>query len=182
MKSFIYSEMMVHVPLCTHKNPENILLIADDADSLTKELERYKDCKVQTLKVKDALEAIREFEDNSFDIVLCENYEDVALLAHISRVSKEDALIAMTHPHLDEIEANTTLMKTLSRDFKIIMPYNAGENTLILASKEYHPTADIILQRSDLLEGQKYYNCDIHVASFAMGNYIRKNYLGVIKN
>jgi len=27
-----------------------------------------------------------------------------------------------------------------------------------------------------------YYNCDVHVGSFAMGNYIRKEYLGIIKN
>lgn len=53
---------------------------------------------------------------------------------------------------------------------------------LFLASKEYHPTADVILQRADMIDGLSYYNCDVHVASFAMGNYIRKEYLGIIKN
>ena len=33
-----------------------------------------------------------------------------------------------------------------------------------------------------MLDGLSYYNCDIHPAAFAMGNYIRKEYLGVIKN
>ena len=182
MKSFIYTEMMVYIPLCTHKNPETILVIADDATSLNEELARYKDCSVKIIEAKNALESIRELDDKSFDVIISETFDDIALLAHIARVSKEDALVAMTHPNLDDIEANTTLMKALSRDFKIIMPYSAGESTLLLASKEYHPTADIILQRSDLLEGQQYYNCDIHPAAFAMGNYIRKNYLGVIRN
>jgi spermidine synthase len=63
------------------------------------------------------------------------------------------------------------------------MPYNLGNcSTALLASKEYHPTADIILQRADMLDSLDYYNCDVHVGSFAMGNYIRKEYLGIIKN
>jgi spermidine synthase len=182
MKSFIYTEMMVHVPLCTHKNPETVLLIADDATNFNEELARYKDYSVTVIEAKNALESIRELQDNTFDVILSEISDDVALLAHIARISKDDALIAITHPHLDDIKANTALMKALGKDFKIIMPYSAGESTLLLASKEYHPTADIILQRSDLLEGQHYYNCDIHPAAFAMGNYIRKNYLGLIRN
>lgn len=53
---------------------------------------------------------------------------------------------------------------------------------MILASKEYHPTADVILQRSDLIDGLEYYNCDIHIATFVMPNYIRSTYKGIIKN
>jgi spermidine synthase len=63
------------------------------------------------------------------------------------------------------------------------MPYNLGNgSTALLASKEYHPTADVILQRSDMIDGLSFYNCDIHVSAFAMPNYIRKEYLGIIKN
>lgn len=182
MKSFIYPEMMVHVPLCTHKNPETVLVISDDTTRFSDELARYRDCSVQVIDAKTALDGIRELEDNAFDVVLSEATADTVLLAHIARVSKEDALIAMTHPDLEDVEANTNIMKALGKDFKVIMPYNAGACTLLLASKEYHPTADIILQRSDLLEGHQYYNCDIHPAAFAMGNYIRKEYLGLIRN
>lgn len=182
MESFIYPEMMVHVPLCTHKNPETVLLIADGTTQFANELARYKDCSVSIIKASDAGDAICKLEDNSFDVVLSEGSSDAVLLAHIARVSKEDALISIVHPSLDDIEANTAIMKALGKDFKIIMPYNAGENTLLLASKEYHPTADIILQRSDLLEGHSYYNCDIHPAAFATGNNVRKAYLGVIRN
>jgi len=63
------------------------------------------------------------------------------------------------------------------------MPYNLGNGaTALLASKAYHPTADLILHRADMLDNLSYYNCDIHPAAFAMGNYIRKEYLGSIKN
>jgi spermidine synthase len=182
MKPFIYTEMMVHVPLCTHKNPKNILVIADDATALSEELARYKDCNVKIIDAGNAIESIREESENSFDVIISETSEDIALLAHIARVSTDDGLCVVTHPNLDDVKSNSELMRALGKDFKIIMPYHAGEKTLLLASKEYHPTADIILQRSDLLEGQNYYNCDVHIGSFAMGNYIRKNYLGIIKN
>lgn len=182
MKSFIYPEMMVHVPLCTHKNPETILVISDDITDFDAELARYRHCSVNVIKADGALEALRELGDSAFDVVLSEAEAETAVLAHIARVSREDAVIAITHPSLDDVDANTVIMKDLGKDFKIIMPYNAGESTLLLASKEYHPTADLILQRTDLLEGQRYYNCDIHPAAFAMGNYVRKDYLGIIRN
>jgi spermidine synthase len=182
MKPFIYPEMMVHVPLCTHKDPKNVLLITDNGSELETELGRYRDSEVKTVSANAVLETIRDEADNSYDVVLCEADSDAALLAHISRVSKEDALIAMTHPDLDDVDANKQVMEVLGNYFKIIMPYNAGDKTLLLASKEYHPTADLILQRTDLLEGQQFYNCDIHPAAFAMPNYVRKNYLGVIRN
>ncbi|MBD3824817.1 MAG: spermidine synthase, partial [Epsilonproteobacteria bacterium] len=75
------------------------------------------------------------------------------------------------------------IMQILANYFKIIMPYNLGNGeTALLASKAYHPTADVILHRVDMLDGVNYYNCDIHPAAFAMPNYIRKEYLGIIRN
>ena len=32
MKEFIKNEMMVHIPLCSHKEPKNILIIGDDSN------------------------------------------------------------------------------------------------------------------------------------------------------
>lgn len=182
MRSFIYPEMMVHTALCTHKDPKTVLLISDNSARFDEEFARYTELEVSVISAKEALESIRGLSDDSFDVVLSEATSDAALLAHVARISKEDALVSMTHPELDDVEANTTVMEILGNYFKIIMPYDAGESTLLLASKEYHPTADVILQRTDLLEGQQYYNCDIHPAAFAMPNYVRKAYLGVIRN
>ncbi len=182
MKPFVYPEMMVHVGMCTHKNPEKILIISDDDTLLQDELSRYAYVEGTTILATRALESIRELSDSSYDLIVCEADGDAALLAHLSRVGKADGLVVMTHPNLDEVEANRQLMQVLGNYYKIIMPYTLGERTLLLSSKEYHPTADVILQRSDLLEGVQYYNCDIHTAAFAMPNYIRKTYLGVIRN
>jgi len=183
MKDFTYSELMVHIPLCTHKTPKTILIISNDDSKIQEEIARHNNMSATTVNVEGALDTIRNIDDNSFDVVLCEATSSDVLLAHLNRVTKEDALMSMTHPKLDDVDANKELLAQLGKYFKVIMPYTVhGDETLLLASKEYHPTADVILQRTDLLEGQSHYNCDVHSAVFAMPNYIRKAYLGSIRN
>ncbi|MCX6073782.1 MAG: spermidine synthase [Campylobacterales bacterium] len=184
MKTFIYPEMMVHVALCTHKLPTHVVIASDSSDLLMGELSRYRDSSVTNCSGSALLESFRDMDDSSADVILVDALTaDPAVIAHINRVLKEDGLVVMQHPNLENIADNTTLMQILGNTFKIIMPYHLEDgSTLLLCSKEYHPTADIILQRSDLLEGQSYYNCDVHNAAFAMPQYIRKNYLGIIRN
>ena len=181
MREFIYPEMMVHVPVCTNKTPENVLIISDNADLLSAEMQKHVgiDSKVMAC----SLDALRNEPDASADVVICEMSADAAVVGHISRILKEDGQLSIVHDSLDETQSNKILMQVLGKYFKVIMPYNLGTGaTALLASKEYHPTADIILQRSDMLDGLSYYNCDMHISSFAMPNYIRKEYLGIIKN
>ncbi|MDD5386924.1 MAG: spermidine synthase [Sulfuricurvum sp.] len=184
MKIFVYPEMMVHVGLCTHKLPTQVLLVSDNTQLLMGELSRYRESAVTSVGSTNLLESFRNVEDKSADVILLDSTtDDGAVIAHINRVLKEDGLVVLKHPSLDDVGANTGLMQILGNYFKIIMPYHLENGTtLLLCSKEYHPTADIILQRSDLIEGHSYYNCDVHVASFAMPQYIRKNYLGIIRN
>lgn len=181
MKEFIYPEMMIHVPLCTNKNPQDILIISNEADKLIQEVQKHYEVSADV--ISSNLDALRETKDSKYDVVICELGVDATVVAHINRVLKEDGLVSLKHPKLDDVESNKTIMSELAKYFKIIMPYNLGNGeTAILASKEYHPTADIILHRADMLDDLNFYNSDIHPAAFAMGNYIRKEYLGVIKN
>lgn len=173
--------MMVHVPVCTAKDPKSVLILSADSNGFEAEMKKHYGMNYKTLPT--TLEALREEADDSYDVVICENGEDAAVVAHISRVLKADGVLSMTHQSLDNIEANKSLMQILGKYFKVIMPYNLGNGeTAILASKEYHPTADVNLHRTDMLDGVNYYNCDVHPAAFAMGNYIRKEYLGIIRN
>ncbi|MEA1956535.1 MAG: spermidine synthase [Campylobacterota bacterium] len=181
MKDFINSEMMVHIPLCTHKEPQIVLIISDNADAMIKEIQKHDAIECKAISCN--MDALRDEADASFDIVISEMGDNSAVSAHINRVLTDKGLLVTTHASLDEIETNKSFMQILGNYFKIIMPYNLGNGkTAILASKEYHPTADIILQRADMLDNLSYYNCDIHIASFAMPNYIRKEYLGIAKN
>lgn len=183
MKNFSKPEMMVHTALCTNKQPQSVLVYSNDT-LVEDELKRHRDIKHTLNTTANILDNIRDIADNSIDVLLLDTVSsDAALFAHINRVLKDDGLLVCDHPHLDEFEANKSLMEILGNYFKIIMPYKVGGGkTMLLCSKEYHPTADIILQRSDLLEGHSYYNCDIHTAAFAMPQYIRKQYLGIIRN
>ncbi|QSZ42981.1 spermidine synthase [Sulfurimonas aquatica] len=181
MKDFIYNEMMVHVALCTNKNPENILIVSDNADALVAEVQKHDNIPFDVIGAD--LSKLRELTDGSYDVVISELDSDAAILAHHNRVLKEDGLLVTTHPSLDNTDENKAIMEILGRYTKVIMPFNIGNGeTALLASKEYHPTADIILHRADMLDNLDYYNCDVHPAAFAMGNNVRKEYLGIIKN
>jgi len=184
MKTFVYPEMMVHVSMCTHKLPSSVLVASDNDALLTTELARYKESTVSKVTSIDLLESFRNVAEKSVDVLMVDALaSDAVVIAHISRILKDDGLVVMKHPSLDDIDANKPLMEALGNYFKIVMPYYAGDgSTLLLCSKEYHPTADIILQRSDLLEGHQFYNCDVHVGVFAMPQYIRKNYRGLARN
>jgi len=181
MRDFIYAEMMVHVPICTSKEAKNILIISDNADKLRAEAARHYESNLKVVSCN--LNEVSSLADSSYDVVISEMPSDRAFFAQINRILKIDGQFVTTHSSLDDVESNKNLMITLANYFKIIMPYNIGNGTTaLLCSKEYHPTADINLQRADMIDGLSYYNSDIHPAAFAMGNYIRKEYLGIIKN
>lgn len=181
MKEFIYSEMMVHVPICTSKEAKDVLIISNNADMLSSEVARHSESSLKVIGCN--LNEISSLTDNAYDVVISEMDSDAAFFSQVNRVLKDDGQFASTHKSLDDVESNKTMMKTLASYFKVIMPYNIGNgSTAILSSKEYHPTADINLHRADMIDGLSYYNCDVHPAAFAMPNYIRKEYLGLIRN
>lgn len=181
MKDFKYNEMMVHVALCTNKAPKNVLIISNNASGLLQEVEKHME--IESRVIPAELGALRDVEDSAYDVVISELGNDAANIAHINRVLKEDGLVVTVHPSLDSVEENKQLMGILGKYAKIVMPFNLGNGeTALLASKEYHPTADIILQRTDMLDNLDYYNCDVHPAAFAMGSAVRREYLGIIKN
>ena len=61
------------------------------------------------------------------------------------------------------------------------MPYSFNHNTLIFASKKYHPQAEIVLQVSDLLPDCQYYTTEMQNASFVHPAYITKEITGIAK-
>lgn len=181
MKDFIYAEMMVHVPVCTSKEAEDILIISDNAEKLSAEAARHSEANLKVINC--SLNEISALDNKSYDVIISEMPSDEIFFSQVNRVLKDDGQFVTTHPSLDDVELNKKLMSILAKYFKIIMPYNIGDgSTALFCSKEYHPTADINLQRADMIDGLNYYNSDIHYAAFAMGNYIRKEYLGFIKN
>ena len=181
MKEFIRNEMMVHIPLCSHKEPKNVLIISNDIEKLEKEIKKHD--KINFDGVACTLENISKLDTQKYDVVISELNVEELITSQINRVLKDDGLIVNVIDSLDSVDEAKKAINTLGKYAKIVMPFHIGKGEMaLLASKEYHPTADLILQRADMLDNLEYYNCDVHIASFAMGNYVRKEYLGVIKN
>ena len=183
MRENTYAELMVQVPVCTHKDPKNVLIISDNAAAMIDEIAKYNG--IDANAIGEDIDALREIENESFDIVISEAAIDPVSTAHINRVLKADGLMVAAPFDLENQEESTAKFKELDKYFKIVMPYSllsTTANTAALASKEYHPTADINLQRADLTDGFTVYNSDLHVGIFAMPTYIKKTYLGIIKN
>lgn len=183
--STYYSEMLVHTALCTHKEPKRVLLVSDEPASLLGECDKYESLSVTQMDTKSFAQTLHELEAKSIDVLILDDalVLDKALIAHINAALADDALMVCKVADMEDAAKTSPMLTELGSYFKILMPFfKAHGSALLLASKGYHPTADIILQRSDLLEENSYYNADLHVASFAMPNYIKRDYLGAIRN
>ncbi len=143
------------------------------------------------LIIGDGIEFVRDAKDKSYDIVLVDSTDpegpavglfNKTFYAHVNRILKDDGLVvAQGESWWIDMPLHKEIMGVIGEFFKIVMPYRfemfmyPGCNwNFILGSKFYHPTADINLQRADLLDGLKYYNSDIHKASFVLPNYVKK--------
>jgi spermidine synthase len=150
------------------------------------------------LVIEDGAKFIANAEDKSYDIILVDSTDEnqsselfeASFYAQAHRVLKDDGLIAVQgSSYFVDMQNHKKILKKMGSLFGIVMPYKYEMITypgvvwnFILASKKYHPTADIILQRADLIEDLKYYNSEIQRASFAVPTAIKKELLGIAKN
>ena len=160
-----FNEMMVHLPWCTHKEASNVLIIGTADEDMKNQAAKHS--KVSNIEFGDTSLLTSKNEKNIDVIILTDVKIDELLLANIDRILKDDGLIAFASEafsrNKEQLFADLELVGT---KFWIAMPFKFGHNTSILASKKYHPTADINLQRSDLLDGLDYYSSEIQLASF----------------
>jgi spermidine synthase len=202
--------MLAHTGANTHKLPQNVLVIGDFDATVTNELGRHVDieaitllqsraCEVDvnghencTLVTQESVAFLSEAAENSYDLVIVtqdlgDPLFDTVFLGLVNRVLKDDGVFVMHGPNaLSQAGTFEDLLVKLGEYYKIVMPaffmQTAQSDSLVLASKKYHPTADLVLQRGDLIEGLQYYNCDLHLASFAQPNFIKQRFAGVILN
>ncbi|WP_044418949.1 spermidine synthase [Halarcobacter anaerophilus] len=173
-----FNEMMVHTPLCTHKEPQNVSIVGTASQGLKKEAAKHNG----NIEFID-LATFNAKNEKDVDIVILTDINiDEIVLANIRRVLKDDGLITFStesfHKNEDKLRADLQLV---GQSFWIAMPFRFGHETAILASKKYHPTADIILQRSDLLNDLEYYSTEIHTASFVFPAAQHKALTGIAK-
>lgn len=173
-----FNEMMVHIPLCTHKEPSNILIIGQTSPALKKEAEKHN----ANIEYGDIAFLNSKNEKNIDAVILTDVKLDELVLANIDRILKDEGLITFSTQSFqsdeDKLKEDLQLVGT---KFWIAMPFRFGHNTSIIASKKYHPTADLILQRADLLDDLKYYSAEMHQASFVFPAAIHKALTGIAR-
>ena len=175
-KNFSYDEMMVHVPLCSHKDINKILVVGDVSSDFKTELDKHE-CK--NITYSNELN-----QDDKFDIILYNKDVPSDLdMAAVERCIEPKKGIFVTKASFiyKDIEVSKQELSTIGKNFWICMPYTFSHNTLIFASKKYHPQAEIVLQVSDLLEDCNYYNTELQNASFVHPTYITKAITGIAK-
>lgn len=177
-KNFSFDEMMVHVPMCTHKEPEKILIIGDVSEVLKQEVAKHPvDAQFGDLSL------LTSKNEQEFDIIiLTQDKIDATLMANINRILNKNGIMVIATANYEQdatqVKNDLTL---LGESFWIAMPFYFNGQTAILASKKFHPTADIILQRSDLIEDVSYYSTEIQHAAFTFPAYIHKELTGIAK-
>ena len=175
-----FNEMMVHLPLCTHKEASNVLIIGTADEDMKNQAAKHS--KVSNIEFGDTSLLTSKNEKNIDVIILTDVKIDELLLANIDRILKDDGLIAFASEafsrNKEQLFADLELVGT---KFWIAMPFKFGHNTSILASKKYHPTADLNLQRADLLDGLNYYSSEIQLASFVFPAAEHRELTGIAK-
>ena len=188
---YIKDEMLVHVPLCTHAKPENILIIGGCEKIKVEAKKHYGLSEIVTLTENIDVE-MANFKEDWFDvIVIADNFRvDRVFWGLLNKALSTNGVVTTVASNmLTEQKSFEAELKILGELFKVVMPYRYeglnGEvvtsNNLLLASHTYHPTADINLQRADLTDGFNYYNSDIAIGAFHLPTVVRKEFLGLVK-
>jgi len=180
MSKTAFNEMMVHLPLCTHKEASNVLVIGTADEELKANAAKHN--KTSNIEFGDA-SLLTSKDEKNIDVVILTDVEiDELLLANIERVIKDDGLIAFATEAFSKDEAKLKAdLELVGEKFWIAMPFKFGHSTSILASKKYHPTADLVLDRSDLLDDLQYYSSEIHKAVFVFPAAEHKALTGIAK-
>jgi spermidine synthase len=175
-----FNEMMVHVPLCTHKEASNVLVIGTVDDEFKAQTQKHS--LTSNFEFGD-LSALTSKNEKNIDVIIFTDVQiDELLLANIDRVLKDDGLITFATSAFSKDEAKLKAdLELVGTNFWIAMPFRFGHNTSIIASKNFHPTADINLQRADLMDDLQYYSAEIQTASFVFPAAEHKALTGIAK-
>jgi spermidine synthase len=176
-KNFAFDEMMVHVPMCSHKYINKVLVVGEVSEDFKAELAKHE-CKDITYSENLNVEG-------EFDIILYTKNEtpDELEMANVERcIEQTKGIFCCVASFIyKDLEVSKAELTTIGKNFWISMPFSFGHSTLVFASKKYHPQAEIVLQVSDLLEGCNYYNTELQNSAFIHPTYITKAITGIAK-
>ncbi len=128
-----FNEMMVHTPLCTHKEAQNVLIIGDSSEDLRNEASKH----TGNIEFGDVSLLTSKDEKNIDVIIFTDVKLDEMLLANIERVLKIDGVVTFKTSSFgngsDELKK---VLALIGRNFWIAMPFKFGHSRVILAFKK----------------------------------------------
>jgi spermidine synthase len=192
-EKIFYNEMLVHTALSVHPEAKKVLVLGHNKEVLN-EISKHKIS--ADFCENDFITFATQAKNSVYDVILLDSeFSDQkdefssSFYAQIARILKDKGIFVTpgANPYLN-LNSSYEAIKKLSNLFYIVMPFRCdmpsktgGSLYFNFASKKYHPTADIILQKADLIDGLKYYSSDIHISSFALPPFIDKELRGAIK-
>lgn len=134
-------------------------------------------------QTKEFLAQNTEKNPANYDVIVCLEKVDFASLKEL--LSEDGILITQAPNILLETQKLENALKDLG-DFRVKMPFFAPlalqQDCYIFASKLYHPTADIQLQRADMLEDLRYYHANLHLSAFVLPKEVKNALFGIARN
>ena len=191
---FIKSEMLTHVAINTHAEPKRVLVV-NGGKRIGRELDKYNFIvEVVYIDGDDTVEKLQNLGAKKFDVAIVSTPEftnNRDFWIELTKLLDSRGVVTIEMSNIiTKVETAKEELKRAGSIYPIVMPYRYDKATdgevvtseyLMLASRFYHPTADINLQRADLTDGYAYYNSDIAIAAFTVPTFVYKEYLEIIK-
>ena len=219
---YIYHEMLVHVPLCTHPRPENILVIGGGDGGTVRELGKHslvrkidlveidplvvtaskqflpftgkglKDSRV-TIHYEDGAQFVKR-QENLYDVIIIDSPDPIGagkklfqkeFYTDCMRALKKDGILT-AHAESPTFHKEYKILKWMHTNLRALFPrvslytahipsYDISMWCFVFCSKKYDPLKNYKDAKYVKLGLKtRYYNSEIHRASFAHPNYLRE--------
>lgn len=206
---FIESEVLAHIPLCSIPEARNVLLF--DTFNIQIAFECFKhnvkvDCVQSDRKTLDSMmsflpdfhnvsqhsdfrlfDQALDLDCRTYDLIITDSVINHLQIDGLSRMLSDDGILIMRnhHPLLEEEQFIQSIQDCASF-FKITLPFFLNlsilsDKSYIFASKRFHPTADMLLQKIDLLPHLEYYNAKIHEGAFVLPSFLARKLRNVAR-
>lgn len=197
---FMESELLAHIPLCCIPNPSHVLLFDSFNLEIAHECLKHNimlDCVQSDRKTLDSLMSflphfhevnthknfsyyaqVMDLEIKKYQVAIADSILNKHQIDGLSRMLDKDGILIIKNFHpLFEKERFLEQLKNCSEFFSIVMPLFFHLNILndksyIFASKRFHPCADMLLQKIDLLPSLRFYNAKVHESVFTLPNFL----------
>ncbi len=185
----IFSEMMTHPALFTHRSPQKIALINPQNDDILREILKHPTVKTVHLVQENLLtelndprihtQAFIHLEPETFDVVIHVNKILFDPLPNYFKLLKKEGLLVQQSNSFFELELMKEHMQHLKNngfsDFNLLhFPQSTGLQSAIMAIKQgdFKRVSEKIIYNKSF--STNYYNFDIHKAAMVLPEFIRK--------